>query len=203
MKIVKTLLAALALALILPAARAQASDYPPDYAICDVSDVKDALPAGPFKVIRRITKVPGRGVTLTVTYNGYLRTKYPDSQIKLYVSLNGQNPLQINQPLIQANTGTNNDAYIYLNAGPRDCGKCMSYMTTWQQCQDFLAAGNYEGQWLCTQPSALENHMFYFAFDLNNYLNAWDVYVAAEANGEWDSNMGANYYARFEPRGCW
>lgn len=195
MKITKMLLAALALALILPVAQAQASDYPPDYAICNVTD---SVTSGPFQIIRNTTRVPGRGATLTVSYRGYLRNKYPDSQIKIYVSLNGNNPQPIlGTPMMQAYSGTNNDAYIYLNAGPRACSKCMAYMASgWPECQAFLAAGNYEGQWLCVQPSALENHMFQWAFDTNSYQNAWDVYVAAEANGEWDSNYGANYYGR-------
>lgn len=202
MKIAKTLLAALALALILPAARAQASDYPPDYAICNVTDM---VTSGPFQLIRHTTKVPGQGASLTVSYRGYLRNKYADSQIKIYVSLNGNNPQPIlGTPMMQASSGTNADAYIYLKAGPRNCGKCMAYMTTWPECQAFLAAGNYEGQWLCAQPSALESHMFQWAFDSNGYQNAWDVYVAAEANGEWDSNFGANYYGRLPPKtSCW
>jgi hypothetical protein len=204
MKIAKLLLAALALALI-PAAQVQASNYPPDYAICNVTDTVTAQPAGAFQLIRRITKVPGRGVSLTVSYRGYLRNKYPDSQIKIYVSLNGNNPLPVlGTPMIQASTGSNGDAYVYLHAGPRNCGMCMSYMAdSWPECKAFLDAGNHEGQWLCQQPSALENHMFQWAFDSNNYLNAWDISVAAEANGEWDSNFGANYFGRFEPKGCW
>jgi hypothetical protein len=199
MTLMKTLLAALAMALLIPAAQAQASNYPPDYPVCNVTD---KVVSGPFEIIRNSTRIPGRGSTLTVAYRGFLRGKYPDSQIKIYVSLNGQNPQPVlGTPMLQANTGTNNDAYIYLNAGPRNCRMCMAYMADgWPECKAFLAAGNSEGQWLCTQPSALENHMFYWAFDQNGYLNAWDVYVAAEANGEWDSNNGANFYGRLPAR---
>lgn len=196
MKTVKTFLAALAL--LLPVTQAQASDYPPDYAVCSVTD---SVTTGPFELIRHTSRLPGKQATLTVSYRGYLRSKYSDNQIHLYVSLNGQNPLPpTGSATLQASAGANNDAYIFLNAGQRNCSKCMAYMTTWPECMAFLAAGNYEGQWLCVQPSALESHMFYWAFDSYGYQNAWDIYVAAEANGEWDSNLGANYYGRLPAR---
>jgi hypothetical protein len=178
---------------------AQASNYPPDYATCDVTDT---VTTGPFQLIRHTSRVPGKQVQLTVSYRGYLRSKYPDNQIHIYVSLNGQNPLPpTGSATIQASAGTNNDAYIYLNAGVRNCQMCFAYMaSSWPECKAFLDAGNYEGQWLCQQPSALENHMFYWAFDQNLNQNAWDIYVAAEANGEWDSNGGANFYGRLPAR---
>ncbi len=199
MKTVKMLLAAVTMALVLPAAQAQASNYPPDYPVCNVTD---KVTSGPFEIIRNTKRLPGRGSSLTISYRGYLRSKYPDNQIKIYVSLNGQNPQPVlGTPLIQASAGSNGDAYIYLNAGVRNCQMCQAYMASgWPECKAHLDAGNPEGQWLCQQPSALENHMFYWAFDQNGYLNAWDVSVAAEANGEWDSNMGANYYGRLPAR---
>ncbi|XXF77078.1 hypothetical protein P2318_29090 [Myxococcaceae bacterium GXIMD 01537] len=198
MKVVKTLLAALALSLTLAAPGARASDYPPDYAFCNMTD---SVTSGPFEIIRKTTRLPGRGSTLTVAYRGYLRGLYPDNEIRIYVSLNGQNPQPITgNATLQASAGSYNDAYILLNANVRSCQKCLAYMTTWQRCMDHLAAGNPEGQWVCEQPSALENHMFTWAFDANYGLNAWDVYVAAESHGQWDSNFGANYYGRLPAR---
>jgi hypothetical protein len=192
MKTLKTLLCALVLALVLPATRGEASDYPPDYPICNV---RDSVRTGPFEVIRDTTRLPGKQATLTVTYNGYLRNHFADSQIRLYVRLNGQDAM------VQAAAGSNSNAYVYLNAGLRNCRKCVAYMASgWPECQAHLAAGNPEGQWLCQQPSALEQHIFYWAFDANLYQNAWDIFVAAEAGGQWDSNFGGNYYARLPPR---
>ncbi len=192
MTLFKTLLCALVLALVLPATRGEASDYPPSYPICNL---RDYVRTGPFEVIRDTTRVPGRQATLTVTYNGYLRTLFADNQIRLYVRLNGQDAM------VQAAAGSNNNAYVYLNAGVRNCQKCMAYMASgWPECQAHLAAGNPEGQWVCQQPSALEQHLFYWAFDSNQYQNVWDIFVAAEAGGQWDSNFGGNFYARLAPR---
>ncbi len=194
MKLLNTLTAALALALLLPMSQAQASDYPPNYPVCNVTDSKTT---GPFEVIRRTTKLPGRFATLTVAYRGYLRGLYPDNQISLFVMLNGQ------YVTLQASAGSNNDAYVYLDAGPRNCGKCMRYMNT-PLCNAHFAAGGQEGVWVCEQPTATENHLFLYGWDQYGNENAWDVYVAATANGQWDSNSGANYYARLPARtSCW
>ncbi|HZI12638.1 MAG TPA: hypothetical protein VE153_19805 [Myxococcus sp.] len=194
MKLLNPLAAALALALLLPGVRAEASDYPPDYPVCNSTDSKVT---GPFEVIRRTTKLPGRYSTLTVAYRGYLRTKYRDDQISIFVKLNGQ------YSTIKASAGSNNDAYIYLNGGQRNCTKCFRYMDT-PTCNAHFAAGGQEGVWVCQQPSALEQHMFLYAWDPYGNLNAWDIQVAATANGEWDSNSGANFYARLPARtSCW
>lgn len=42
--------------------------------------------------------------------------------------------------------------------------------------------------------------MFQWAYDAASTLHAWDVFVAAEANGEWDSNFGNNFYGRLPER---
>ncbi|MFP2929199.1 hypothetical protein ACLESO_29155 [Pyxidicoccus sp. 3LG] len=194
MKLLNTLIAALALALLLPVSQAEASDYPPDYAVCNVTDSKLV---SPFEVIRHTTKLPGRFATLTVSYRGYLKNKYPADQIYLFVKLNNQ------YATLKASAGTNNDVYVYLNAGPRNCGKCMRYMNT-PLCNAHFAAGGQEGVWVCEQPSATENHIFLYGWDQYGNQNAWDLYVAATANGEWDSNTGANFYARLPARSsCW
>jgi hypothetical protein len=194
MKLLNTLAAALSLALLLNSTPAAASDYPPDYPVCNVNDTKTV---GPFEVIRHTSKLPGRFATLTVSYRGYLRTKYRDDQISIFVKLNGQ------YATIPASAGTNSDAYIYLNAGPRNCTKCMRYMNT-PLCNAHFAAGGQEGVWVCEQPSALENNIFLYGWDQYGNENAWDIYVAATANGEWDSNSGANFYARLPARtSCW
>ena len=187
------LVAVLALSLLLPVA-ARASDYPPDYPICSVDDV---YAAGPFEVIRHTSRLPGKLSTLTISYRGFLRGLYPDSQIQFYVQLNGQGAM------LQAAAGTHDDAYVFLNAGPRGCAKCMRYMTT-PLCLAHFAAGGQEGVWVCEQPNAVESHLFTYAFDANLNQNAWEVYVAATAGGQWDSNLGANYRAWLPPRtSCW
>lgn len=62
MKLLNTLVPALALALLLPASRGEASNYLPDYAIRSVYDTQVT---GSFEVIRHTTKLPGRYATLT------------------------------------------------------------------------------------------------------------------------------------------
>ncbi|WP_426745024.1 hypothetical protein VZQ01_26525 [Myxococcus faecalis] len=193
-KFSQTLLAALALSLLLPFASARASDYPPDYPICSVYD---SVTTGPFEVIRHTRRLPGRLATLTISYRGFLRGLYPDHQISIYVSLNGR------QQTLAASAGANNDAYVFLNAGPRACTKCMRYMNT-PLCNAHFAAGGQEGVWVCEQPSAVENDLFFYAFDQNGNQNAWDIHVAATAGGQWDSNLGNNYFARLPARSsCW
>ncbi|MFP2906331.1 hypothetical protein ACLESD_14955 [Pyxidicoccus sp. 3LFB2] len=194
MKFLTTLTAALALALFLSATQAQASDYPPNYPVCNSTDSRTV---GPFEIIRRATKLPGRYATLTVAYRGYLRNLYADNQISIFVKLNGQ------YVTLQASSGTNNDAYIYLDAGQRNCTKCFVYMNT-PLCNAHFAAGGQEGVWVCQQPSATESHLFLYGWDSNGYMNAWDIEVAATANGQWDSNGGANFYTRLPARtSCW
>ncbi|HZI13924.1 MAG TPA: hypothetical protein VE153_26385 [Myxococcus sp.] len=182
MKLLNTLTAALALALLLPAARGEASNYPPDYPVCNVYDTQTT---GPFEVIRRTTKLPGVGSSLTVAYRGYLRGKYADNQIQLFVKLNGQ------YATLQANSGSYNDAYIYLNAGPRDCTMCYSQTG---------CGTTPPGAWMCNWPTPTEQHVFTYGWNEYYHLNAWDIEVAATANGEWDSNFGNNYHARLPAR---
>ncbi|MBZ4419361.1 hypothetical protein [Myxococcus sp. RHSTA-1-4] len=190
MMLLKTFAVALSLALLLPATRAEASDYPPDYAICHLFDTKTA---GPFEIIRETTKLPGRYATLTVSYRGYLRGKYRDDQISIFVKLNG------NYVTVPASAGSNNDAYIFLNAGPRNCTKCMRYMNT-PLCNAHFAAGGQEGVWVCEQPTATESHVFFYGWDPYGNQNLWNIEVAATANGEWDSNSGANFSTSLTPR---
>ncbi|MCP3104387.1 hypothetical protein LZ198_36540 [Myxococcus sp. K15C18031901] len=183
----------LALSLLSPVV-ASASDYPPDYPICSVDDT---VVTGPFEVIRHTSRLPSKLSTLTLSYRGYLRGLYPDSQIQFWVQLNGRTEL------LSASAGTHDDAYVFLNAGPRGCTKCMRYLNT-PLCNAHFAAGGQEGVWVCEQPNAVESNLFLYAFDTNLNLNAWDIYVAATAGGQWDSNLGANYFARLPARSsCW
>ncbi|MFP2907226.1 hypothetical protein ACLESD_19685 [Pyxidicoccus sp. 3LFB2] len=186
MKLLNTLVPALALALLLPAARGEASNYPPDYAICSVYDTQVT---GPFEVIRHTTKLPGRYATLTVAYRGYLRGKYADSQISLFVKLNGQ------YAIVQAQSGAYNDAYVRLNAGPRDCNMCNSQTG---------CGSTSPGNWMCNWPTTTETHVFLYGWNEVYHQNVWDLEVAATANGEWDSNFGNNYHASLPARSsCW
>jgi hypothetical protein len=189
MKLLNTLAIALTLTLLLPAVRGEASNYPPDYAVCNVYDTQTT---GPFEVIRHTTKLPGRYATLTVAYRGYLRGRYPDNQISIFVKLNGQ------YTVLPALSGANNDAYILLNAGPRACFMCTNY-TNAPGCSE----SNY-GQWVCSWPTATESHVFLYGWNELYQQNVWEIEVAATANGEWDSNYGNNFYAQLPARSsCW
>lgn len=96
---------------------------------------------------------------------------------------------------------------MFLDSGPRACTWCANGNVPYPQsaCAG-ITFGPYEsGRWVCGQPTAIEQHVFFWAFNNNNNgdLNAWDIELAAEADGEWDSNYGANFDVRFEPRTCW
>lgn len=194
MKPTQTLLATLALCLLFPLASAHASDYPPDYPICSVYD---SATTGPFEVIRHTRRLPGRLATLTVSYRGFLRGLYPDNEISIYIQLNGR------QETLAASAGTHSDAYVFLDAGPRACTKCMRYLNT-PLCNAHFEAGGLEGVWVCQQPSAVENNLFFYAFNNNGNQNAWDISLAATSHGQWDSNLGNNYFAQLPARSsCW
>jgi hypothetical protein len=151
---------------------ALASNYPPDYNACGQMEM---VSTGPFDVIRHVASIQHENVALTVAYDGYLRDFYPDNEINIYVRLNGHDAF------VPASAGVNNDAYIHLSSGPRNCQCC------WSSCDG---------------PTATEEHLFFWALHGHYQVNAWDVFVAAESHGWWDSNFGANFYARFEPATC-
>lgn len=191
-----TLLGACLLALALPALPAHASNYPPDYPICSVDDF---VTTGPFELIKRTVDPYDEHARLTVAYRGYLRDLYADHEINLWVRLNG------NDVFVPANAGSHDDAYALFDSGPRACVWCgpnMPYPSA--GCEDVVLPPQSSGVWSCQEPTATEQHLFFWAFDQWGNQNAWDIEVAAEAGGQWDSNWGANYYGRFEPRNsCW
>lgn len=170
-----SLFAAAAAASLFAASHAEASNYPPDYDYCSLVETRST---GPFEVIR--DWVQPDHAKLTVAYRGYLRDYFADDEINIYIRLNG------NDAFIPANPGANDDAYIFMNSGPRDCHMDMS-----------------TGSWLCSWPTPLEDHVFFWGWN-QSMVNAWDIELAAEANGSWDSNWGYNYHARYEPiSACW
>lgn len=177
----------------LGASVASASWYPPNYPICSARDAKTT---GPFEVIRDTTRYDRNGVSLTIAYRGFLLSRFPANQINFYVRLNG------NDILIPAQAGSYGDAYVYLRAGARDCSICQEYLrATWPACDAFLTAGN-SPDWLCANPTADEAELFTWAFN-GSQTNAWDIEVAAESHGQWDSNYGRNFKTRLDPRsGC-
>jgi hypothetical protein len=188
---------ALACGLSLVSGDAGASNYPPDYPICSVTET---LYAGPFEAIRRLVDPWDSHVQLTIAYDGYLRDEYADDEINIYIRLNGHDAL------IEASPGTHDDAYIFLDSGPRACTWCANGNVPYNQssaCQGIVFGPYESGRWVCGQPNQVEQHLFFWAFNQNGDLNAWDIELAAEAGGEWDSNYGANFDVRFEPRGCW
>jgi hypothetical protein len=170
-----------------------ASWYPPDYAMCHARDVRTS---GPFELIRDVTSFNRNGVTLTAAYRGYLLDRYPAQDIHFYVRLNGQDVF------VPAQQGSHGDAFVYFRAGARSCAICTDYLASeWPACAEFLK-GHPGADWVCSGPTADETELFTWAFS-DYSMNAWDIAVAAEAHGEWDSNFGADFQARFEPRyGC-
>ncbi|MFO0587116.1 MAG: hypothetical protein U0441_06250 [Polyangiaceae bacterium] len=168
-----------------------ASFYPPDYPMCSARDTQTT---GPFELIKDTKNPYGHNAQLTVSYRGYLRAYYPDNEIHLYIRLNGSDIF------VNASQGANNDAYVYLNAGPRACLICPSYYGPSTTCDTYLANGGSPGNWACEGPSADEQDIFFWAFNDYSGQNAWDIEVAAESHGQWDSNWGWNYHGRFEPR---
>ncbi|MEX1362454.1 MAG: hypothetical protein AB1Z98_04965 [Nannocystaceae bacterium] len=184
-----TLLASLAL----PVGEAEASNYPPDYPICTSEDV---VQTGPFELIKYTYNPFASYATFTVAYRGYLRGSYADDQINIWISLNG------NDAFVPASAGSHDDAYVYFDSGPRSCGWCIpgGYGGSPAICDGVVIPEGSSGQWICEQPTSTEDHLFYWGFDEYGNQNGWDIQVAAEAGGQWDSNWGNNYAASFEPR---
>jgi hypothetical protein len=181
------------LVLGLASSDAGASNYPPSYDICSTEETRDA---GPFTVIRDFVNLSQRHMKLTVTYDGYLRDLYPDEDINIYVSINGK------EALIAASPGTYDDAYVFLDSGPRNCGYCSKGWNPPGTCTGVVFAPQESGRWICAKPTTIEKEIFQWAFNQYGQLNAWNIEVAAEANGQWDSNGGTNYHVGFAPRGC-
>ncbi|MBK8255776.1 MAG: hypothetical protein IPK82_24300 [Polyangiaceae bacterium] len=191
--------AAAAAACVLMATQdSQASFYPPDYPICSARDTQTQ---GPFELIKDTKSPYSRNAQLTVAYRGYLRNSFPDNEINFYIRLNG------NDIFIPASSGSNGDTYAYLNAGPRNCVICSPPPYDYQNaplCATYEFAENQSSTWVCEGPSADEQEIFFWAFNDYGQQNAWDIQVAAESHGYWDSNWGWNYSGRFEPRtGCY
>ncbi len=191
MKLVNLALGLAAAVACLAPKLAEASNYPPDYDICSIDDYAYT---GPFELIRDTVRFNGHA-QLTVAYRGYLRDLYPEEDINIYVSLNGQDAF------VGASAGLYDDAYIFLDSGPRACVWCSANPQQNPAACDGVVIPEYSGGiWHCEDPTALEQHLFHWAFNEWGQQNAWDIWLAAEANGQWDSNWGNNYYARFEPR---
>jgi len=189
------ILAALSLAatVVTGASEGRASNYPPDYPVCASTE---SVTTGPFEIIRHTTNpYATHHANLTAAYRGYLRAWFPDDQIHIYINLNGKDAT------LNARTGSNNDAYVFLNAGVNSCSMCIGYQSApGSECQQYIANGGKDGSWLCKQPTATENNVFFWAYSSSGAQNAWDIQVAAEAGGYWDSNYGQNFRARLEPR---
>jgi hypothetical protein len=173
--------AVVAAAALLAPAEASASNYPPDYDYCSARYTRTS---GPFEFIQ--DWVQHDDANLTIAYRGYLRDHFADDEINFYVRLNGHDAF------LPASPGANGDAYAIVRSGPYDCHYCVSYY-----------GGDCEGinGWVCSWPTATDDHLMFWAWNQSS-ANAWDIEVAAEANGWWDSNWGQNYEARFEQASC-
>ncbi|MRG96306.1 hypothetical protein [Polyangium spumosum] len=185
-------LLALPLALGISTEEARASNYPPSYPTCGIVDSVDA---GPFEILRNNVDLYDAHATLTIAYRGYLRDMYPDDEINIYVKLNG------NDAFLPASAGTNDDAYVMLDSGPRACVWCSSGGgNPYPQCEGLTFPQYSSGRWVCGDMTPTEAHVFYWAFNSSGAQNAWDIELAAESHGDWDSNWGWNHYGRLEPR---
>jgi hypothetical protein len=177
--------------------QASASNYPPSYDMCSIDDYAYT---GPFELIRDVRKFHLTHVRLTVAYRGYLRDLYPDEDINIYISLNG------NDAFLGASSGSYDDAYVTIDSGPRNCVWCSldGYGEPWvgnpAGCDGVEYPQNSGGVWSCEEPTPVEDHLFFWAFSPWGQQNHWDIQLAAEANGQWDSNWGANFFARMERR---
>jgi len=187
-----TLAPAMLAAALIPTA-AEASNYPPSYAVCGI---EDHIVTGPFELIKETVDPSDGHAYLTVAYDGYLRDWYADDDINLWIRLNGHDVF------VPASPGTYDDAYAFFDSGPRDCRWCPPNPPEYLAggCEGVTLPPYSSGTWVCNEPTATEQHLFYWAFDEWDDQNAWDIEVAAEANGQWDSNWGNNFYGRFEPR---
>lgn len=191
-----TLLPAVLAVALLPT-DAEASNYPPSYNICGLEDY---VTTGPFELIKETVDTYSGHAYLTVAYRGYLRDWYADDEINFWIRLNG------NDVFVPAQAGAYDDAYAFFDSGPRGCVLCspgqQGYVPA--PCEGLVYPPYSSGTWVCSEPSTTEAHLFFWAFDEWDDQNAWDIEVAAEANGQWDSNWGNNFYGRFEPRNaCW
>ncbi|AUX46517.1 hypothetical protein SOCE26_080230 [Sorangium cellulosum] len=190
----KTLAAALPLSLALAAVPREgaASNYPPSYNVCGPTTT---VHTGPFEIIQ--DPVREDCANLTVAYRGYLRDSYPDHEIAIYIRLNGQDVL------LPASAGAHDDAYVFASNAPRDCAWCSPSpysSATPSVCGGVQLPPGSSGRWVCNGPTPTEQELFFWAYNEYGDMNAWDIELAAESHGEWDSNLGANYAARFEPR---
>jgi hypothetical protein len=186
------LLLALPFALGLAASDAHASNYPPSYPTCSAVDT---VSTGPFELIKRTVDIYDAHAQLTIAYRGYLRSMFPDDEINFHVELNG------NSAFLEASAGANDDAYVFLDSGPRNCVWCANGGFNPSSVCDGLTFPPYSsGTWVCGDMTPTEETLFYWAFNQYNQQNAWDIHVAAESHGYWDSNWGWNYYGRLEPR---
>ncbi|WP_437753576.1 hypothetical protein [Sorangium sp. So ce1389] len=189
----KTLAAALPLSLALSAVAREgaASNYPPSYDYCGPTTTAHA---GPFEIIQ--DPVRSDAAKLTVAYRGYLRDLYPDHEINLYIRLNGSDAF------LPASAGAHGDAYVLVSNAPRDCRWCSPPPDASGQriCGGAPLPPTSSGTWVCNEPTATEEDLFLWAYDQYGHMNAWDIEVAAESHGAWDSNLGSNYAARFAAR---
>ena len=151
-----------------------------------------------FGTLRAIIQDPVRSdaAKLTVAYRGYLRDLYPDHEINLYIRLNGSDAF------LPASAGAHGDAYVLVSNAPRDCRWCSPPPDASGQriCGGAPLPPTSSGTWVCNEPTATEEDLFLWAYDHSGHMNAWDIEVAAESHGAWDSNLGSNYAARFEAR---
>ncbi len=167
---------------LLASTDAVASNYPPSYDYCSARYTRTS---GPFEIVQ--DWIQHDDANLTVAYRGYLRNYFPDNEINFYIRLNG------NDAFVPASAGSNNDAYVLVHSGAYDCTYCAPYY-----------GGLCDGQsgWVCSWPNATEDHLMFWAWN-NTSANAWDVEVAAESHGYWDSNYGQNFKARFDQAACY
>ncbi len=167
------------------ASLAEASDYPPGYAVESRCQTK-----GPVRVCA-INRNYGSYPRLHIQYKGYLGTRQP---LSAWISFNGRSnvypfptprdTLTLNEPVpYRCWVGGLPDGQV----GPY--GPCARPHS--QPVGSLV--------WEIVPIAAKERDLFYYARNEWGRANAWDIELAfVDQNGRWDSIYGENYVFRFE-----
>jgi len=159
----------------------QASDYPPGYEIFRHCQVQ-----GPVSVCA-INREGGNFPRLEIFYAGEIR---PSS---VWIRLNGRDGAFGGSSFWQIGAPTGiKRCYVRDPARPAP-------MPGMNFCPEPASISGGSLRWTYTPPTAAESALFFYAYNANGVMNAWDLEVAFSSSlGQWDSLGGANYRFRFE-----
>ena len=155
----------------------RASQYPPDYPACASSVTTQA---GPFSIREGISNPYTSAINLEITYAGYLLRNHRADDIQIYIRINGNDAMV---PL-KSEAGS---AIAKLYASVHNCGQ---------------GSVSSPAGYMCDYPTDLERHLF-ANIAYQNVLGDLHIELAANAGGQWDSNLSANYQALVQNKhGC-